>query len=68
MRGLAGRLTAQLWLLRQMSSGIVRRLEAGEDVAIDASIVKDLGCDFEQESPRAIQGDDGGGGRAEPRG
>ena len=55
MRSLAGRLTAQLWLLRQMSSGIVRRLEAGEDVAIDASIVKDLGCDFEQESPRAIQ-------------
>jgi alkylation response protein AidB-like acyl-CoA dehydrogenase len=55
MRSLAGRLTAQLWLLQKMSSDIVRRLEAGEDVAIDASIVKDLGCDFEQESPRAIQ-------------
>jgi hypothetical protein len=55
MRSLAGRLTAQLWVLQKMSAGIVRKLEAGEEAAIEASIVKDLGCDFEQDSPRAIQ-------------
>jgi hypothetical protein len=55
MRSLAGRLTAQRWVLQKMSAGIVRKLEAGEEAAIEASIVKDLGCDFEQDSPRAIQ-------------
>ena len=55
MRGLVGQLTARLWTLRQMSKAVAVRIEVGEDAALDASIVKSLGADLEQDMPRMIQ-------------
>lgn len=55
MRGLVGHLTARLWTLRQMSRAVAARIEAGEDAALDAAIVKSLGADLEQDMPRAIR-------------
>jgi alkylation response protein AidB-like acyl-CoA dehydrogenase len=52
---LIGRMTAELWTLRQMSLSIAGLLAAGENPAVEAAIVKDLGTSFEQEMPRAIQ-------------
>ncbi len=54
-RLLIGRVTAEMWTLRQMSLSIMGKLAAGEDPAPDAAIVKDLGTSLEQEMPRAIQ-------------
>jgi alkylation response protein AidB-like acyl-CoA dehydrogenase len=50
-----GRLLAELWTLRQMSMATAAKLAAGEDPMIEAAIVKDLGNDFEQRLPLAIQ-------------
>lgn len=52
---LIGRLTAELWTLRQMSMSTAAKLAAGEDPVVEASIVKDLGNAFEQAMPRLIQ-------------
>jgi hypothetical protein len=52
---LIGQLTAQLWALRQMSMSTAAKLAAGDDPALDAAMVKDLGNSFEQEMPRAIR-------------
>ena len=52
---LIGQLTAELWALRQMSMSTTAKLAAGEDPALEAAIVKDLGNSFEQSLPRAIQ-------------
>ena len=52
---LIGRLIAELWTLRQMSQSTAAKLAAGEDPALEAAIVKDLGNSFEQDLPRAIQ-------------
>jgi len=52
---LIGRLTAQLWTLRQMSLSVTGQLAAGRDPALEAAVVKDLGNSFEQELPRAAQ-------------
>lgn len=46
-----GRLFAHLVTLRQMSRGVAALLEAGEDPAVHAAIVKDLGATFEQDLP-----------------
>jgi alkylation response protein AidB-like acyl-CoA dehydrogenase len=46
-----GRLTAHLMTLRQMSLSVAGMLEAGEDPALEAAVVKDLGAVFEQEIP-----------------
>ena len=59
-RLLVGRITAEMWTLRQMSLSIMGKLAAGEDPAPDAAIVKDLGTTLEQETPRAIQALAGG--------
>ena len=55
MRALLGRITAQLWTLRQMSLSVAGQLAAGRDPALEAAIVKDLGNEFEQELPRWVQ-------------
>jgi alkylation response protein AidB-like acyl-CoA dehydrogenase len=52
---LIGRMIAELWTLRQMSLSVTGKLAAGEDPAVDAAIVKDLGTSFEQEWPKLIQ-------------
>lgn len=53
---LIGRTTAELWTLRQMSLSVAGRLARGQDPALEAAIVKDLGNSFEQELPRLVQG------------
>jgi len=55
VRLLIGELTADLWTLRQMSLAIAGQLALGKDPALEAAIVKDLGCAFEQRLPVAIQ-------------
>jgi alkylation response protein AidB-like acyl-CoA dehydrogenase len=52
---LIGQLTAELWTLRQMSRSTAAKLAAGEDPALEAAIVKDLGNSFEQTLPRVVQ-------------
>ncbi|MEO8724153.1 MAG: acyl-CoA dehydrogenase family protein, partial [Sphingobium sp.] len=47
-RGAIGRLTAHLIVLRRLSRSVAAMLEAGDDPAVHASIVKDLGATFEQ--------------------
>lgn len=53
--GLIGRITAELWTLRQMSLSVAGRLALGQDPVLEAAIVKDLGNSFEQELPRLVQ-------------
>ena len=55
VRLLIGELAADLWTLRQMSLAIAGQLALGKDPALEAAIVKDLGCSFEQRLPVAIQ-------------
>jgi alkylation response protein AidB-like acyl-CoA dehydrogenase len=52
---LIGQLTAELWTLRQMSRSTAAKLAGGEDPALEAAIVKDLGNSFEQALPRLVQ-------------
>ncbi len=54
-KSLIGKLTAELWTLRQMSMSTAAKLADGEDPALEAAIVKDLGNSFEQELPRVLQ-------------
>jgi alkylation response protein AidB-like acyl-CoA dehydrogenase len=54
-RALIGRLTAELWTLRQMSMSTAAKLAAGQDPMLEAAIVKDLGNLYEQGLPRAVQ-------------
>lgn len=42
-----GRLTARLWSLRQLSVSVAGKLDQGEDPAVSAAVVKDLGTQFE---------------------
>lgn len=56
LKALIGRFTAELWCLRQMSLSTAAKLAAGEDPALEAAMVKDLGNSFEQEMPRLVQG------------
>jgi alkylation response protein AidB-like acyl-CoA dehydrogenase len=50
-----GRLVAELWTLRQMSMATAAKLADGGDPSVEAAIVKDLGNDFEQRLPLAVQ-------------
>lgn len=54
-RATIGRLTAELWTLRQMSMSVAATLAGGQDPVVEAAMVKDLGNSFEQELPSAIQ-------------
>jgi alkylation response protein AidB-like acyl-CoA dehydrogenase len=54
-RSVIGRLTAEMWTLRQMSMATAAKLAGGEDPVVEAAIVKDLGNDFEQRLPLAVQ-------------
>lgn len=46
-----GRIVAHLATLRQMSLSVAGMLDRGENPALEASVVKDLGTTFEQEMP-----------------
>ncbi|HWA89347.1 MAG TPA: acyl-CoA dehydrogenase family protein [Rhizomicrobium sp.] len=54
-RLLIGQLTARMWTLRQMSLSIAGKLAAGENPAVPAALVKDLGTTLEQDIPRDVQ-------------
>ncbi len=48
-----GKLWSSLLTLRQMSLSVASRLDRGEDVGVQAAIVKELGTSFEQLLPQA---------------
>ncbi len=48
-----GRLTAHMITLRRLSRSVAAMLENGEDPALQAALVKDLGTTFEQETVEA---------------
>ena len=50
-----GRLAAHTLVLRLMSRRVAARLEAGEDAAAEAVVVKDLGADLEQAIPEEVR-------------
>jgi len=52
---LVGRLASEVWTLRQMSLAVAGRISLGEDPALEATIVKDLGNSLEQAIPNLIQ-------------
>ena len=52
---LAGRFASEAWTLRQMSLAVAGRMAMGEDPALEATIVKDLGNSFEQAVPQLVQ-------------
>jgi alkylation response protein AidB-like acyl-CoA dehydrogenase len=56
-----GRISAEVWTLRQMSLSVAGQLAQGKDPAVEAAIVKDLGNSFEQALPMLVQAiaDDG---------
>jgi hypothetical protein len=54
-RLLIGRMTAEMWTLRQLSLSVTGELQAGKSPAVAASIVKDIGTTLEQAMPKEIQ-------------
>jgi alkylation response protein AidB-like acyl-CoA dehydrogenase len=52
---LVGRLASEIWTLRQMSLAVAGRMSLGEDPALEATIVKDLGNSLEQAIPTLVQ-------------
>ena len=50
-----GRITAHLLVLRRMSRSVAGMLQAGEDPALQAAVVKDLGNALEQESVEVVR-------------
>ena len=55
VRDLIGRIAAETWTLRLMSASVAAKIAQGEDPALEATIVKDLGNSFEQALPELIQ-------------
>lgn len=55
VRALIGRIGAETWTLRQMSTSIAAQIAQGADPALEATVVKDLGNSFEQALPELIQ-------------
>lgn len=60
VRLLIGNLCTDMWTIRQMSLSVANQLAQGQDPAVEAAIVKDLGAVFEQELPRLVQAIVGG--------
>ncbi len=56
VRDLVGRLASDAWTLRLMSASVAAKLARGEDPALEATIVKDLGNAYEQAIPELVQG------------
>lgn len=50
-----GRIAAHLVTLRSMSMGVSRLIDQGEDPAVQAALVKDLGAVLEQEIPDIVR-------------
>lgn len=52
---LVARLAAETWTLRLMSASVASKIARGEDPALEATMVKDLGNSFEQALPELVQ-------------
>lgn len=50
-----GRFAAHLATLRQLSIAVTAKLAAGESPIVEAALVKDIGTEFEQQIPAAIE-------------
>ena len=50
-----GRMTSHIMALRQLSRSVAGMLQAGEDPALQASLVKDLGNTLEQETVETVR-------------
>jgi alkylation response protein AidB-like acyl-CoA dehydrogenase len=55
LTALVARLAAETWTLRLMSASVASKIARGEDPALEATIVKDLGNTFEQAMPELVQ-------------
>ena len=55
LQQLIGRLTADAWTLRLMSASVAAKLARGEDPALEATMVKDLGNSYEKAIPQLVQ-------------
>lgn len=55
LNALVARLAADTWTLRLMSASVAAKIARGEDPALEATMVKDLGNSFEQELPTLVQ-------------
>ncbi|MFV0646010.1 MAG: acyl-CoA dehydrogenase family protein [Sphingomonadaceae bacterium] len=55
LRTLVGRLVSETWTLRLMSASVASKIARGEDPALEATMVKDLGNSFEQAMPELVQ-------------
>ena len=51
---LVGRFTGELAVLRALSIGVAAKLAAGERPMLEASLVKDMGTEFEQRIPQLL--------------
>lgn len=54
LAGLVARLAAETWTLRMMSASVAAKIARGEDPALEATMVKDLGNSFEQAMPELV--------------
>lgn len=50
-----GRMTAHIMILRRLSRSVAGMLQAGQDPAVQAALVKDLGTTLEQEIPEVAR-------------
>lgn len=55
INALIARLTAEAWTLRMMSTAVACKIARGEDPALEATMVKDLGNSYEQALPELVQ-------------
>ncbi|MCB2050910.1 MAG: acyl-CoA dehydrogenase, partial [Novosphingobium sp.] len=55
LRALVARFAADAWTLRLMSASVAGKIAQGQDPALEATVVKDLGNTFEQALPEAVQ-------------
>jgi alkylation response protein AidB-like acyl-CoA dehydrogenase len=55
LTALVARLAAEMWTLRLMSASVANKIARGEDPALEATMVKDLGNSFEQAMPDLVQ-------------
>ncbi|RWA54635.1 acyl-CoA dehydrogenase [Cupriavidus sp. UYMSc13B] len=51
VKAIAGRIAGRMAVMRAMSLAVAERLDQGQNPEIDASYVKDLGTEFEQDLP-----------------
>lgn len=55
LHSLIGQLAAETWTLRLMSASVASKIARGEDPALEATMVKDIGNSFEQAMPELVQ-------------